>query len=197
MRLTEESAALRPRSGRTRMEEEGSPGRQRSAALDTSGLPPSRLAVNPLSLPQRRAPACRHWETGIRPRRVVASPEHRLRRTVRPQRLRGLEDARRHRGRHALVDHEAELGLVVPRPLLLGRFSSGPPGALLETSRRDRHRPGSRPAPSCSRAPRLGRGGRAGVHIHTTISFIGRRAGHLASEAGEQTTAEFSPFLLS
>ena len=62
------------------------------------------------------------------------------------------------------------------------------PGTLLATSRRDRHGPGSRLSPSCSRAPRLGCGGRrgelargrrreaqeAGAHTHATISFIGR-----------------------
>ena len=171
MRLTEESAAPRPdEDGRGGVS--GAP--EICRELGTSGLPPSRLAVNSLSLPQRRAPAPSLRVVDLNTGFVA--------------RLRSLEEARRHRGWHALVDHPAELGLVVPRPLLLGRVESGPPGALLSTWRRDRHRPCSRPGPSCSRAPQLGRGGPrgelargtrreaqgAGAHTHATISFIGR-----------------------
>ena len=114
---------------------------RRSAALDTSGL---------LSLPPRSQSPCRR-------------PEHRLRRTVRPQRLRGLEEARRHRGRHALVDHEASSALS-----FLGRFSSaasGPPGDTLGdvAARPPRARLAARPLLLSGPATRLRRSpGRAG-----------------------------------
>ena len=102
----------------------------------------------------RRPSRPRQGETGIQPRRGLR-PEHRLRRTLRPQRLLGLEEARRHRGRHALVDRPTGLGLVVPRP----RRVRDRPGHSWRRRGGIDTGPARRSGPSCSWAPRLGRGG--------------------------------------